>query len=116
MPAAKLNLTVEQGATFTKRLIWRDQKKRPINLTGYTAKMQIRESSSSDQVLFELSTENGRITLPGSGVIQLSISVPDTFLVTGGAYDLVLFAPGQTGEQYRLIQGKVVVSAAVTRG
>lgn len=115
MPAAKLNLTVEQGVTFSKRLVWRDPKRRPVNLNGYTAKMQIRSNSTSDQVLFELSTENGRITMPGNGVIQLSISVADTFEVAGGSYDLVLFAPGDNAEQYRLIQGKVVVSPAITR-
>ena len=113
MPAAKLNLTVEQGATFSKRLIWRDSKKRAVTLTGYTARMQIRAASDSAPLLFELSTQNGRITLPGNGVIQLEISVADTFNVEGGVYDLVLFAPN--GDRYRLVQGKVVVSVAVTR-
>ena len=42
MQAAKLNLTIKQGATFRKRLVWRGSNKKPINLTGYTAKMQAR--------------------------------------------------------------------------
>lgn len=115
MPAAKLNLTVEQGATFVKRLIWRDSKKRPINLTGYTAKMQVRETASATSAaLFELSTSNGRINLPGNGVIELRLTVAETFDVSPGVYDLVLFAPN--GDQYRLIQGRMTVSAAVTQG
>lgn len=113
MPAAKLNLTVEQGATFVKRLVWRDKAKRPISLSGYTAKMQIRESASSATVLFELSTANGRISMPGSGVIEMTIAVADTFNVKNGVYDLMLYAP--SGQQIRLVEGKVVVSPGVTR-
>lgn len=117
MAAAKLNLTVEQGSTFVKRLIWRDSKKRPINLAGYTAKMQIRAAASAlSPIIFELSTANGRITMPGGGVIELGISVDDTFDMKGGVYDLVLYAPGPSGGQYRLVEGKVVVSPAVTQG
>jgi hypothetical protein len=113
MPAAKLNLTIEQGADFSKRLVWRDKNKRPINLSGYTAKMQIRTSASSSEVLFELSTANGRISMPGSGVIELSIAANDTDTIKPGVYDVKLYAPG--GQEIRLIEGKVTVSPGVTR-
>lgn len=113
MPAAKLNLTVEQGATFSKRLVWRDKNKRPVNLSGYTAKMQIRTSASSAEVLFELSTSNNRITLLAGGVIQLDISANDTDTIKGGVYDLKLYAP--SGQEIRLVEGKVSVSPGVTK-
>jgi hypothetical protein len=113
MPAAKLNITVEQGATFSKRLVWRDKNKRPINLSGYTAKMQIRASATSTDVLFELSTSNQRITLAAGGVIQLDIAANDTDQIKAGVYDLKLYAP--TGQEIRLIEGKVTVSPGVTR-
>jgi hypothetical protein len=113
MPAAKLNLLVEQGATFSKRLVWRDKNKRPVNLTGYSAKMQVRSSASSDAVLFELSTANGRISLPGSGIIQLEIEADATETLVAGVYDLKLYAPG--GQEIRLIEGKFAVSPGVTK-
>lgn len=113
MPAAKLNLTVEQGADFYKRLVWRDKNKRPVNLTGYAAKMQVRSSAGSATVLFELSTANGRIALPGSGAIELNIVANDTEAMAGGVYDLKLYAPG--GREIRLIEGKLTVTPGVTK-
>lgn len=113
MPAAKLNLSVEQGATYSKRLVWRDKNKRPVPLTGYTAKMQVRSSATSPTVLFELSTENGRISFPAAGTIQLDISANDADTLMAGVYDLKLYAPG--GREIRLIEGKFAVSPGVTK-
>lgn len=113
MPAAKLNLLVEQGATFSKRLVWRDKNKRPVNLTGYSAKMQVRSSATSSTVIFELSTENGRITLASAGAIQLDIDANLTETISSGMYDLKLYAPG--GQEFRLVEGKLTVSPGVTK-
>jgi hypothetical protein len=113
MPAAKLNLTVEQEATYRKRLIWRDKNRRVINLGGYTGKMQIRETYTSNTVLYELSTVNGRMSLSTAGVIELNISSNDTASLKGGVYDIVLTAPD--GTDIRLAQGKLMVSPAVTK-
>jgi len=113
MPAAKLNLTVEQGADFSKRLVWRDKNKRPVNLTGYTAKMQVRSSAGSPTVILELSTTNGRISLPGSGAIELTIASNDTETITSGVYDLKLYAPD--GKEIRFIEGKLTVTPGVTK-
>ncbi len=119
MPAAKRNLAIEQFATFTKRLIWRDSKKRPINLTGWTAKLQMRANAGSNTVLLELSTENGGIVIdPLKGIIDLILTDEQTGALTFAAavYDLVLTAPGApVGQAHRLIEGKVLVSPGVTR-
>ena len=116
MQAAKLNLSIQQGATFRKRLVRRNDKGRPINLTGYTAKLQARTSHSDPVVLFELSTENSGIVItPATGVIDLYISDEETatFVFTACIYDLVLYAPD--GDAYRLCEGKVTLSLGVTR-
>lgn len=113
MPAAKLNISIEQGATFSKRLVWRDKNKRPVPLTGYTAKMQVRPSATSATVILELSTANGRITFPGAGVIQLDVAANDTDAITSGVYDLKLYAP--SGQEIRFIEGKLTVTPGVTK-
>lgn len=113
MPAAKLNLTVEQGATYTKKLVWRDKNRRPVNLTGYTARMQIRPKVDSSQIIYELSTTNGRITLSSTGVIEMKISATDTSTLVSGVYDLELTTA--SGDVVRLVEGKVTVSPEVTR-
>ena len=116
MQPAKLNLTIKQGATFRKRLTWRGSNKKPINLTGYTAKMQARSAYGDPQVLFELSTENGGITLGGTaGTVELYTSDEATALFNfeRALYDLFLYAPN--GDALPLFEGNVRLVLGVTR-
>ena len=116
MQPAKLNLTIKQGATFRKRLTWRGSNKKPINLTGYTAKMQARSAYGDPQVLFELSTENGGVTLGGiAGTIELYISDEATALFNfeRAVYDLFLYAPN--GDALALLEGSVRLIRGVTK-
>ena len=115
---AKLKLTIYQGATFRKRLTWRTPSKAPIDLTGCTARMQVREDYESPLPLLEMTTENGGITIDPveMGVLHLYISDADTAacLWGGGVYDVEVVHPG--GDVTRLVQGSVSVSPEVTRG
>jgi hypothetical protein len=113
MPAAKLNLTVEQGATFSKRLVWKDKNRRPINITGWTARMQIRKIVADPNLILELSTANGRIVFTAAGTIELRLTAQETSTLQAGVYDLEMVAPD--GSVTRLVEGKVVVSPEVTR-
>lgn len=117
MAAAKLKLTIEQGATFRKTLTWKTgATPTPVNLTGCTARMQLRSEVASPTVLLSLTTENGGIALGGtSGTIVLLVSATATALITWAAavYDLeVVFA---NGDVRRLVYGPVTVSLEVTR-
>ena len=92
MSASKLNLPIlEKGATWRHSLIWKDAAGQPINLTGCSAKLQVRETLSAEAVLLELSTENNRISItPSLGRFDLVIAANDTALLIGcgGCYDL----------------------------
>lgn len=116
--AAKLNLTIDQGATFVKHLVWHDdgEPPTPIDITGYKARMQIRAQPEAADPMIELTTENGRITLGGAaGTVDLLIADEDTDLLPKGkwVYDLELVSAG--GEVTRLVQGSVKVSRNITR-
>jgi hypothetical protein len=116
MSAATLDFNIEQGATFSHRLEWKDSKQQPINLTGYTARMQVRAKKSSDTVLVELTTANGRIVLgDADGTIDLEIDATTTagFSWTKGVHDLEL--ESGTGFVTRLVEGNVTVVPEVTR-
>lgn len=114
--AGKLNLTIEQGATFAPPVItWSLSSGTPVDLTGWTAKLQIRPSVDSDILLIELNTENSRITLGGvAGTVQLSIAASDTALFdwNQGTYDLYLYNGSYAK---RFLYGNVKVVKAVTR-
>lgn len=49
--AEKLKLEIEQRATFRHRLIWKGRNNKRIDLSGWTAIMQVRPSFSDDQVV-----------------------------------------------------------------
>ena len=110
------DLEIDQGATFQRRITWKDGNDNPVNLEGYTARMQIRKTIRSSEVIVEATTENGFITLGGAaGTIEISIpaDVTKTFDFKRGVYDLELESAG--GFVTRLLQGCVYVSAEVTR-
>lgn len=120
MPAHKVKLEIDQGATFDKKFTWMTGVNKaaavPVDLTSCKARAQFREELESETVLLELTTENQRIVLGGtSGDIHLLINATDTAAMTWttGVYDLEIEFPD--GTVVRRMAGPVVVSPEVTR-
>ena len=104
------------GATLSLVITYKDSSGTAINLTGYTARMQLRDEIESSSTVLELTTENSRITLGGSaGTVTLSVSATDTANLTAGdgVYDLELISSG--GVVTRLIEGSYSIVREVTR-
>jgi hypothetical protein len=115
MTAGTYLITAEQGATFTRVLTWRDSANVPVNLTGYTARMQGRTDYFAPTTALTLTTENSRIVLGGSlGTVTLSVPATDMAAISAGnyVYDLELIN-GATVT--RLVQGTFTVNAEVTK-
>lgn len=117
MEPFKHPLKIIQGATFNDVTTW--QSGTPpvaVNLTGCTARMQVRAKIADSATLLSLTTENGGIELGGiAGTVAIKISATDTSAITwkGGVYDLeIVFADGTVR---RLLSGGVSVSPEVTR-
>lgn len=115
MAAGIYNFTCEQGATFTRVINATDDAGDPIDLTGYTARMQVRRDIDATATLIELTTENGRITLGGeAGTITLNIDADDTSdIPRPGVYDLEL--ESASGIVIRLLKGAFYLDSEVTR-
>ena len=62
MTAARYPIRIEQGATWRTVLTVKDDTGQPVDLTGYTGRMQIREDYDAATVLGELSTANGGVS------------------------------------------------------
>jgi predicted MFS family arabinose efflux permease len=115
MAAGTLDFSIEQGATFNLLLTWKINNV-PVNLTGYTARLQARVDVEDTEVILSMTTSNGGITLGGSaGTISLDQSAVQTTLLPAGTYvyDLELIAANSTVT--RLVQGELDISAEVTR-
>ena len=118
--AGKLNIVIEQGTTFNPVLTYTDNSVPavPIDLSGYTARMQIRLKQTDPTFIVggELTTGNGGITLGGAaGTIALLITdtVTTAFTFATAVYDLELIDGG--GIVIRLITGTVTLSTETTR-
>ena len=117
MASFNVPFTILQGETYDETLTWKvGDPAVAVDLTGYTARAQVRSSVTSSIVLLELTTENGGIVLGGAaGTIQRIVSAADTAAITwkNAVYDLEVIDAG--GAVRRLMSGKVTVSLEVTR-
>lgn len=82
MPAAAQDFIIKQGDTWSRPLTWKSPDSggvyHPVDLTGYSARMQIRLSTAAP-VIKELSTANGGITLGGAaGTLDLLLTATET--------------------------------------
>ena len=112
--SAKYNLVCDQATTFN----WQFQilnNETPWNLANYTGIMTVRPFVGADTTTVVASTDNGRMYLSqGDGRVNVTIDAATTGAITAGryVYDLVLEAG--TGEVTRILEGKFIVTGAVT--
>lgn len=92
----------------------------PQDLTGYTARMQIRDTTESTTILLSLNTNppgpDSRITLDNTAkTISLVIDAVTTAALTfsAGVYDLELVSAG--GIVTQLLKGAITVEEEVTK-
>ena len=118
MSAIQYKLTIEQGATFDQVVTVKTPAGAYKDLTGYSARMKVKESPGDTVALLsltspssggqgiDLGTTNGqiRIRIPAAVTAALSFYV--------AYYDLEIVAG--TGEVTRVMQGQCILSREVT--
>lgn len=113
--AGKLNLYIEQGASFEIPIVYK-QDDQPVDLTDCIVRSQLREKVSSKDPLINLDSQVGGITLvPTEGKIIMKITATQTaeLKVYKGVWDMIIIFP--TGEVVRILNGSFEVSRGVTR-
>jgi hypothetical protein len=87
----------------------------PLDITGYTAQLQMRSYPNSPTAVLTLTTQNGGITITGpTGNIAVHATAAQTGAIDQGPYDYDLEIY-QSSSVTRVVQGQIVVSAQVTR-
>lgn len=87
----------------------------PVDLSGYTATMDVRPSPSSSTLITELTTENGGIILNEvTGQIEIFISAEDTAVLPLGQFQYDLNIVSSSDFVTKLILGSFVVLDPVT--
>lgn len=117
MTANNYNIVIEQGSKFALTVIYKDDTGSIIDLTGYTAAMQIRKYIDSSDTIESLSSGSG-ITITGaSGQIDIEIGATNTaaYDFITAYYDLEITPASGADDTVRLLQGSVKLSKEVTR-
>lgn len=118
MAAFKLNLKIDQGATFRKLVTWKvgPPPGTVVDLTGCAARMHARAKISDADTLLDLTSANGGLVMGGTaGTVEIKLTATQTEAITwsSAVYDLeVEFG---NGDVRRLLQGSISVSPEVTR-
>lgn len=116
MMAVTYNTVIDQGADWYINFVYQNPAGTPVNITGYTAALQIRTSPLARTAVLTLTTANSGLVITGNtGTIAAHATNAQTTAITNGryVYDLEITSP--TGIVTRLVQGTIEVSPQVTR-
>lgn len=104
-----------QGKSIDFYFIWGGST--PIDITGYTARMQVRKSINSSEIMASFTVANSRISIGTTdGRVDVTMDADDSaseFEVGNWVYDMELESPA--GKVYLPFSGKFIVKGEVTR-
>lgn len=112
--SGRLDLTIEQGASFSRVITIEDSIGNPVNINSDTFRGQVRSSYKSGKVqanfTFTIYTDGS------DGKVAISLSDEDTALMDAGknfVYDVEWI--NSNGTVRRLLEGNANITAEVTR-
>jgi len=128
MAAGKYSFIIEQGSTLNFEVQYKDSTSTPINLSGYSGKMQIRSgfadsnpttyitlssSLAPDGTGLNFSGSNGSTPLSSGSIgIYISAASSSAFTFDTAYYDLEITSGTVVT---RLLEGQIKLSKEVTR-
>ena len=116
MSNPKTPLVVQQGATFVRTVQWlQADEVTPVDLTDYTAAMQVRKNYTATTTALSLSSPSSGLTVTAaSGITTITLTSGQTAALSPGSYvyDLELTVNSVVT---RLIEGPFTVTPEVTR-
>lgn len=117
-------LSIWQGQTYDQQFLLQDSSTppNPINLTGFTAQMMLRNDVSDPSPVATWGTTSGELVLGGTnGLLSFNVpgsksqALPTSDEPTAYVYDILLTSSSTPPFTQRVMQGVVVVYPAVTR-
>lgn len=113
MPAAVLNIVVEQGITF--ELAVRVKKNGAVlDISGYSGQMQIRNKPASETGSVVLGTGIFSVIDGPNGLCMVTIPESETanYSWTSGIYDFYIQSP--SGSKYKILRGNAFLDKLIT--
>jgi len=109
------DISTEQGSSLSRVVTYNDANGAAVNLTGYTARMQVRPRASSGYAYLSLTSSSGGLTLGGTtGTITILVDGSVTSAIPAGnyVYDLEVVNGAYVD---KVMGGDFILSAEVTR-
>jgi len=108
--ATYTDIVIDQGCSFSSTIDVSDKNGFPFDLTGYSAKGQIKKSyASSNAVDFATIINN-----PLSGKVTISLEAAQTRLMKAGRYVFDVAIYNNSDDVIRISEGQVEVTPAAT--
>ena len=107
------DIILYQGKTVNFSVIWGGDT--PIDVTGYSARLQARETADAATALVDLSNGSGITVGTTDGLFTISMSATDSAAVAAfvGVYDFEI--EDSSGNVYLVMSGKFTCLAEVTK-
>jgi hypothetical protein len=113
--AGQKNFEVDQNATFSFIVEYKDNNELPIDLTGATAKMQVRDTKGGSKLAFTLTSPAGGITItPLLGKLTINMTPTQTskLFYPKSSYDIMV--TDSNTNKIKLLEGFITLSRSVT--
>ena len=113
--AGQKNFEVDQNATFSFVLEYKDNNGNAIDLTGASAKMQVRDTAGGTTLAVTLTSPSGGITIdPANGKLTVKLTPTQTtkLFYPKSSYDIMLI--DSNANKTKLLEGFMTLSRSVT--
>ena len=113
--AGQKNFEVDQNATFSFVVEYKDEDGDAIDLTGATAKMQVRDVKGGSKLAVTLTSPSGGIVINGPlGKLTVTLTPTQTnkIFYPKSAYDVMVI--DSNGNKIKLLEGFMTLNRSVT--
>ena len=114
--AVQYIVEIDQGADWFFNVTYEQPAGTPVNITSYTAALQLRSLPESTTAVLSLATGGNGITITGAaGLVAVHATAAQTGAIIAGDYYYDLEITSPSGVVTRLVQGQALVNPQVTR-
>ena len=113
--AGQKNFEVDQNATFSFVVEYKDNNDNAIDLTGASAKMQVRDTKGGAKLAVTLTSPSGGIVIdPANGKLTIKMTPTQTnkLFYPKSSYDLMVV--DSNGNKIKLLEGFMTLNRSVT--
>jgi hypothetical protein len=113
--AGQKNFEVDQNATFSFVVEYKDNNETAIDLTGASAKMQVRDVKGGSKLAVTLTSPSGGIVINGPlGKLNVTLTPTQTnkLFYPKSVYDIMVI--DSNGNKIKLLEGFMTLNRSVT--